>query len=414
MGRRRGYLVACVLAVAGCPSEPVVVPQPNATVQAPRVPAGDLLVIPFRPDSFSASPNLLARVTRSPFGYFRYTNEPFIRAVCRTYADTVDTMPTVNLHGDAHVEQYAVAADGRGLADFDAATLGPPIIDLARFATSLALASTDVGGAEQAIAAFLRGYSVALDDPAASGAEPAVATRIRATFAPTAGEWLDATERLMTPMDDEKKLRMESAKAQYVTAILSQNPDLTQSFFELKRGGLLKMGLGSAHEMKFLGRFEGPTATPEDDVILEMKQMAPMPADTCIRGRDRDPLRVVVGQSRLAMSPQRFLGYVDVEGKTFYVHAWRVHYTELGIGDIHGADELAQVAYDVGLQLGKGHPKNIADPHGASLRAELKALVREVGPTLPSVAKALAAHVVHAHEVFTREADLAAKPPQSP
>jgi hypothetical protein len=241
-----------------------------------------------------------------------------------------------------------------------------------------------------------------------------VAARIRATFAPTAVEWLDAIERLMAPMDDEKKLRMESAKAQYVSAMLTQNPDLTESFFQMKRGGLLKVGLGSAHEMKFLGRFEGRTPSADDDVILEMKQMAPMPVDTCIRGRDKDPLRVVVGQSRLAMSPQRFLGYVDVEGKTFYVHAWRVHYTELGIGDIHGAEELAEVAYEVGLQLGKGHPKNIADPHGASLRAELKDLVREVGPSLPAVAKELAARVVRAHEVFTREAGRAGKPPQSP
>ena len=137
-------------------------------------------------------------------------------------------------------------------------------------------------------------------------------------------------------------------------------------------------------------------------MVVEMKEMAAVPAGTCVRGADRDPLRVVVGQSRLALSPQRFLGYVDLEGRTFYVHAWRVHYTELGIGDLRGPEELAEVAYDVGLQLGKGHPKAIADPHGADLRRELKGVVREVGPSLPSVAKEMAARISRAHAELRR------------
>jgi hypothetical protein len=137
-------------------------------------------------------------------------------------------------------------------------------------------------------------------------------------------------------------------------------------------------------------------------VVVEMKEMVAVPAGTCVRGADRDPLRVVVGQSRLASSPQRFLGYVDLEGRTFYVHAWRVHYTELGIGDLRGPAELAEVAYDVGLQLGKGHPKAIADPRGADLRRELKGVVREVGPSLPSVAKEMAGRIAVAHAELKR------------
>jgi uncharacterized protein (DUF2252 family) len=342
-------------------------------------------------------PGLRERLAASPFAYFRYVNERFERAVCDKYAGWLDDMPTVNLHGDAHIEQYAVAADGRGLADFDAATLGPPVIDLARFAASLDLAAPDEAGARRATAAFLRGYERALDEPEATGAEPAVATRIRGTFAPTSRAWLDAVEQLMLPLDAHKTEQLERARVQYVSAMLAQNPDLRESFFALKRAGELKVGLGSAHEKKFLGRFEGPTSSPDDDMVVEMKEMGHLHAGSCVRGEVRDPSRVVIGQSRLAMSPQRFLGYVDFEGRTFYVHAWRVHYTELGIGDLRGADELAEVAYDVGLQLGKGHPKGIADPHGDELRVALKEVVRQVGPTLPSVAKELADRVRAGH-----------------
>lgn len=389
------------LVLLGCPAEPASHPPPRASASVGAT-TPDLLQIGYHPEAFAKDPSLLGRVTGSPFGYFRYTNDAFIRAVCRLYGPRVDRMPTVNLHGDAHVEQYAVADDGRGLADFDATTLGPPVIDLARFATSLVLASSDEAAADGAIRAFVRGYEAALADPAATGPEPAVATRIRSRFGSSALEWLNGVEKLMMPLPPEKIAKIEDARVQYAREMLSQNPDLTEAFFQLKRAGALRMGLGSAHEAKFLGRVEGPTTDPADDVILEMKQMAPMPVGTCIRGRDPDPLRVVVGQSRLAMSPQRFLGYVVFEGRTFYVQAWRVHYTELSISEIRSSDELAEVAYDVGLQLGKGHPKNIADPRGSELRDSLTALTRELGPSLPTVAKELAARVVEAHAVFTR------------
>ena len=42
-------------------------------------------------------------------------------------------MPTVTLHGDPHLEQYAVTDAGRGLTDFDDASKGPAILDLVRF-----------------------------------------------------------------------------------------------------------------------------------------------------------------------------------------------------------------------------------------------------------------------------------------
>lgn len=409
-GMQRAWVAAAV-ALLGCPPEPSVHPDPTATTDV-AAPTPDPLAISYQPEAFAGAPNLLNRVAGSAFGYFRYTNEPFVRVVCQHYAKHIEGMPTVNVHGDAHIEQYAVAADGRGLADFDAATLGPPVIDLARFATSLVLAAPDGASAEAAIDAFVRGYVAALDDPSVAGPEPAVAARIRSTFAPTALDWLDGVEKLMVPLDDQKLAKIEAAKAQYVNAMLAQNPDLTESFFQIKRAGALRMGLGSAHEAKFLSRVEGPSSAAGDDVILEMKQMAPMPVGTCIRGRDPDPLRVVVGQSRLAMSPQRFLGYVDIEGRTFYVHAWRVHYTELSIADIRTPEELAEVAYDVGLQLGKGHPKHIADPRGKELRNALKELMREVGPSLPSVARALADRVTRAHASFKEAATRA--PPRTP
>jgi uncharacterized protein (DUF2252 family) len=48
-------------------------------------------------------------------------------------------MPTARLHGDAHVEQYAVSATSRGIDDFDDSSTGPAVVDIVRFLGSLEL-----------------------------------------------------------------------------------------------------------------------------------------------------------------------------------------------------------------------------------------------------------------------------------
>jgi hypothetical protein len=251
---------------------------------------------------------------------------------------------------------------------------------------------------------MLEGYAHALKDPKATAPEPSVAVRIRSNFGTGTVAWLDRVEALMIPMDADKQAKMEQAGGQYVAQMLAQNPTLPASFFTLKKIGSLKMGVGSAHSAKFLGRVEGPTKAPDDDVILETKEVSQMSPGGCISGESRDPLRVIVGQTRLSNPPQQFLGYVELEGRMFYVHQWRVHYTELDIEDIQTGKELEEIAFDVGVQLGRGHPKQIADPYGKELRDTLAAALVRVAPEIRSAAKELADMNISAWKEFTEAA----------
>jgi uncharacterized protein (DUF2252 family) len=394
----RGVSWLCVCVALGCsPAAPLgsEAPVPSASA-APVVaarPPNEALTVPFAPADFAGKDELLSGLVGSRFRYFRYVNGPFSRAVCRRFSaepQGVAGMPTVNLHGDAHLEQYAVALDGRGLADFDAATLGPPVMDWLRFATSLWLAADgDDAAASAAIAAFIRGYRASLADAAVTGPEPQVAVRMRAKWGtPTA--WLDGVQRLMVPIPPEHAAHMASARAEYVAQILKQNPDLDAGFFEPKSSGALKMGVGSAHEEKMLMRVEGATAAPDDDVILEIKQLGATTDSECTRGDSNDARRVIVAQSRMG-SPQRFLGTCRADDKKYYVHAWRMHYRELDVGDVHGAAELAELAYDVGLQLGKGHPKHLE--RDGELRKQLGALLDRLEPEIAPISRELAGRV---------------------
>lgn len=366
----------------------------------------DPLAIDYGVATFAETPALAAYLARSPFGYFRYVNRAFNDAVCDRYGSVLKRMPDVNLHGDAHVEQYAVAADGRGLADFDAASLGPPVVDLVRFATSLLLARPDdEEGARASVASFLRGYAKALEDPNAEGPEPTVAKKMRERFAPNARVWLANAQSLIAPPDPSELPRLRAGYQPYVEAMLEQNPGLTESFFKPKTAGVFRAGVGSAHVKKYLMRTEGATTADDDDVILELKQVERGSLARCVHRSgddDANAERVIRAQARMSSGTQRFLGSVVITNLTFYVHAWRLHYTELSTSQITSAAQLGELAYDVGLQLGRGHPKELVGPGGGTLCSALRVLLTDLEPTIYPTSRALAVRIVDASKAFAK------------
>jgi hypothetical protein len=92
------------------------------------------------PDAIRLAPRELIDQLRSdPTDYFRFVNRPWIARVCEVFAEDIRDQPIVRLHGDAHLEQFAVTNDAWGLDDFDDSARGPALIDLVRFLGSIDL-----------------------------------------------------------------------------------------------------------------------------------------------------------------------------------------------------------------------------------------------------------------------------------
>lgn len=395
-------LPSCMIALTAC--VPVGTQWETAEQAEHNVlPAGDEdpLALDFDAASFKSETKLLTKLRASPFAYFRYLAAPFVKTIC----DAPDSStPIVSLHGDLHLEQYAIADDGFGIVDFDDATKGPAIIDWLRFTTSLWVANQgDEAATSEAIAEFVEGYREGLENPDAvmSAPEPSVAKRVRTSCTATPSQWLDHVSSLIQPLDPGGIEKMKHAREIYIKAMLAQNPELDEGFFALKAGGALQMGIGSAHEKKFLVRVEGPTKSPDDDVILEKKQMKKDVLGRCVTGDVADPTRVVAAQRKYSRAPQRLLGYIEVDGESYYVQSWRVHYTELKVSDLHGAKELAEIAFDVGLQLGRGHPlAEFNTPEGKAEREQLRRAIDRVAPSLVERSRTLAARTLRGYERF--------------
>src|SRR5262249_36022489 len=79
-----------------------------------------------------ASSELIDILRAYSLTYFRFNNRAWTARVCEAFADVTD-VPVVRLHGDAHVEQFALSKDAWGLDDFDDSARGPLFVDIVRF-----------------------------------------------------------------------------------------------------------------------------------------------------------------------------------------------------------------------------------------------------------------------------------------
>jgi hypothetical protein len=359
-----GVLLLVCAAMSCSQPEPVPVAEPP-----------DPLYVDPATRDFSQNPELLDRVLSSPHGYLRFINVPFSQEVCRHFGKALEGNPFFNLHGDAHLEQYAVTDLGRGLTDFDDSSSGPAIIDFMRFGVSLYLAADARGWSDRADTIydeFLRGYRDALEDPETVAPEPEVVGRLQADFDYDRQQYFDWVESIMEPVSEEEKQGLMEAMTSYFYVMQRTYPQLGEGYFEVQDVGYLKMGIGSALDVKYLVRIRGESDDAGDDVVLEVKQVRDLTGIDCISaGLGSDPIRILTGQSRIAYNPYTLLGYVRFNELTFWVHAWVDNYAEVAIDQtFQSPDELAEVAYDIGVQLGRGHPNQLEDHLDLQVRLE--------------------------------------------
>lgn len=73
---------------------------------------------------------------------------------------------------------------------------------------------------------------------------------------------------------------------------------------------------------------------------------------------------------------------------------------EVAVGTLSDPDDVRQLVYDAGVQLGRGHPKIIADPHARELRRELIDLLGSLEPRIVAGARKLADATTEAWRTF--------------
>jgi hypothetical protein len=348
----------------------------------------------------NASPELIDQLRRDPYAYFRFVNRAWTERVCEVFADVAN--PTiVRLHGDAHVEQYALTRDASGLDDFDDSARGPAFIDIARFLASIDLATRQRGWTthdrDAVWGRFFEGYRRGLTSPDYRPPEPDLVQQLRKLAPLSRSAYLAWGEGSMQPMEADKFASVGTAMAALDRLVRRDRPSMASGYFNVVHAGWLRMGIGSNEVRKVLIRVQGPTSDPEDDVLLEVKEVTNLEGVRCLEAPGGPPAARVIDGTRqlgrlkhdiLAVGPTLLIPEAGDRAEHFldwWVSSWEPSYREIHLSDLRDVTDLADLAFDAGVQLGAGKAAFVRSQELSAsetlegrLRKETTALVEEL------------------------------------
>jgi hypothetical protein len=356
-GRVAGRLVLAAICIA------LVLPRPAMAQLRPNPAALD-----------GAPAELIDRLRADPFTYFRFINRAWTARVCELLADVPDPA-IVRLHGDAHVEQFALTKDAWGLDDFDDSARGPSFVDIVRFLGSIDLATRQRGWTRQRNAVwnrFFEGYRQALSNPARRPPEPAIVRELRKQSPPTRTQYLAWGEQQMQPMAHSVANSVVEGMQAFERFFRAERPDLASGYFDVVRVGWLRIGVGSAATRKILVRVQGPTTAREDDELIEAKEVANLEGVRCLEeSTTPQAIRVIDGTQQLgrlkheilAIGPTLLIPAAADRAEhwlDWWVSSWEPSYREVRLSDLRSVDDLAEIAFDAGAQLGGGKAVSVS------------------------------------------------------
>jgi hypothetical protein len=185
--------------------------------------------------------------------------------------------------------------------------------------------------------------------------------------------------------------------------VYAERPELPPGYLTVVRAGWLRMGVGSAIGNKILIRVQGASIEPDDDELVEAKELRDLGGLPCLEAAPagQPTLRVIVGAKQLgrlptnnilAAGPDLALPELVVRGRQlreWWLRSWDPSYRELSLDDLHSVQDLAAIVYDSGVQLGAGCLKDEVGLQGAAARKRELASVARLERRIRDEASAL-------------------------
>jgi uncharacterized protein (DUF2252 family) len=316
-----------------------------------------------------ATPKLIERLRADPYDYFRFVNRSWIARVCDDFGRDLEGLPVVRLHGDAHVEQFAVAQDAWGLDDFDDSARGPAVIDIVRFLGSVDLVarrrSWDTER-DRLFDRFFEGYKRGLVEPYYLPSPPEIVRRLRALAPRSRAAFLAWGEGKMQTLADAQMKAVVAALEAFAQVMVRERTDLGPEHFRVVRAGSAQSGVGSALTPKIMIRIRGPSDDPADDELLELKKIGALRGLSCLKTPAIQPaLRIIDGSKQLgrlkysimAAGPDLVVPEMMARGERlqdWWIRSREPTHWQVRLTDFKSVADLAGVAYDSGVQRGAG------------------------------------------------------------
>ena len=336
----------------------------GAQVSNREIPFGDRVSLRLDKASLrarSASTALLEKLDATAFRYFRMLAREFAARTCFEFRDMRWRLPSVAVHGDAHLEQFVITGHSYGLEDFDTSGFGPSVVDLVRYSTSLQIVCRDAPwpcNGDEAMSAYLDAYRDALDRPV-ERVQPKVVDRLRSDILEHQHAWLEWADSQIRPVAPATEAAFRKGWVRFIQLMRETRPERPESFYDIVRAGSVEIGVGSALEPKTLLRIAGATAAPDDDLIVEARVTATPTGYECVSlPTSGGALHVLMFTALLGPRQPDVFGFLPREDEPaapeFWVQSWDPGYREIAASEVRSQEELNELAVDAARQLA-GH-----------------------------------------------------------
>jgi uncharacterized protein (DUF2252 family) len=290
------------------------------------------------------------------------------------------------------------------MSDYDDASVGPAAVDLVRMGTSTLLAARQHAlspeDTEKLLAELFRGYGEGLKNKLLPKQSPPFAAALNAKFSKDRKGFLDYAEKSILAPDEAEEKLARAKLDEYVGGLKQAGIAPKNGFFKVKKVGRLKLGIGSALTKKFLVRLEGPSANAEDDVVVEIKEVADLSHVPCVQGVAGGAAAARAAEQKLAPAGKKLLEPALLTDGRFWVNEWLSNYQEARIKKLTHAD-LSPLVYEAGLMLGLEHTKPL--PDGPPPKPESLAPSQQEMAELAKTMRELADSSTRGWERFKRE-----------
>ena len=359
------------------------------------------------------------------------------------------------LHGDCHVENIGAIENNQeqvvyDLDDFDDAVIGDYQLDLWRLATSLILLLRENSGfspadEENLINALSGSYLSTLAIYRDNDAEKTRVFTANNTPSPLS-DFLADTARKASRLRMLEKLTSKAngrrvfdfyhpdilpVPAPVYAAIVSGMPDYVKTlpaklqrkpgYFTVKSiAQRLRGGMGSLGAARYYVLIEGPTASEDDDHILDFKaQAAPYPwpyVDLSARNQilqacnGNHAVRTILGATALGYKVDEHLGAVTLFGTRFSVRERTPARGEIDVHELSSPSRVSRLAEVWGAVLATAHARADRDSNPALIPYNFEVeVLRRVGDSqepfrarVRQVALSYANQVAADHAAFSR------------
>lgn len=333
-------------------------------------------------DPASDSEDLKKRFTdpeKGLYQFFRVQSIALQNRFCKLFP--VERTPSVFLHGNPHIDNYARTFRGSGMVDFDRSRMGPYSWDLCRLLGSLELRADkkeNFSGflPNSIIDQVLHGYMSRLENPNLSF-EPIrfLESHVPQWWEVSTNAYLSANKRWAKKMRQNPLPIQDTAINKLVQkyAVSRNHYSLLEKYYIEEAG----YAFGSLGKKRFLVVL-APTNESSDRILLDIKSVYE-DSDTkwFYNPYRRHGHRMVEASTLYAQNLEQKIGYAEHDGQEYWVR--QVPSFQVKIKGQLNKDQLKEFGFCVGAQLAIGHQRSLLfsepDYHKKHLMAHFPLIV---------------------------------------